>query len=76
VTKTCKLECGIQFDYHSGGALVAKKYMQPLLPDKWYFNPMAGRCRIGRFRYIARVKCPYRVACKASALRAGKRAPD
>ena len=30
---------------------------------------------IGRFRYIACVKCPYRVAGKASALRAGKRAP-
>jgi len=30
---------------------------------------------IGRFRYIAWVKCPYRVASKASALRAGKRAP-
>jgi hypothetical protein len=31
--------------------------------------------RIGRFRYIAWVKCPYRVAGKASALRTGKRAP-
>jgi hypothetical protein len=30
---------------------------------------------IGRIRYIAWVKCPYRVAGKASALRAGKRAP-
>jgi len=30
---------------------------------------------IGRFRYIAWVKCPYRVGGKASALRAGKRAP-
>ena len=28
---------------------------------------------IGRFRYIAWVKCPYRVAGKASALCAGKR---
>jgi membrane-associated protease RseP (regulator of RpoE activity) len=28
---------------------------------------------IGRFRYIAWVKCPYRVVGKASALRAGKR---
>jgi len=27
---------------------------------------------IGRFRYLASVKCPYRVADKASALRAGK----
>ena len=33
------------------------------------------RGRIGRFRYMAWVKCPYRVAGKASALRAGKRAP-
>ena len=40
VTKTCKLECGVQFDYHKSGALVAKKYMEPLLPDKWYFSPM------------------------------------
>jgi len=30
---------------------------------------------IGRFRYIAKLKCPYRVAGKASALRTGKRAP-
>jgi len=30
---------------------------------------------IGRYRYIAEVKCPYRVAGKVSALRAGKRAP-
>ena len=30
---------------------------------------------MGRFRYIAWVECPYRVAGKASALRAGKRAP-
>ena len=30
---------------------------------------------ISRFRHIAWVKCPYRVARKASALRAGKRAP-
>jgi hypothetical protein len=30
---------------------------------------------IGRFRYIAWVKCPYRVAGKASALHMGKRAP-
>jgi hypothetical protein len=30
---------------------------------------------IGRFRCIARVKCPYRVADKASALGAGNRAP-
>ena len=29
----------------------------------------------GRFRYIACVKCPYKVAGKASVLRAGKRAP-
>ena len=29
---------------------------------------------IGRFRYIAWVKCPYSVAGKALALRAGKRA--
>jgi len=28
-----------------------------------------------RFRYIAWVKCPYRVADKTSALRAGERAP-
>ena len=41
VKKTCKLECGIQFDYHKSGALVAKKYMEPLLPDKWYFAPMS-----------------------------------
>jgi hypothetical protein len=34
-----------------------------------------SRGLIGRFRYIAWVKCPYRVAGKASALRAGKRAP-
>ena len=31
-------------------------------------------CTIGRFRYIAWVKSPYRVAGKASALRTGKRA--
>jgi len=30
---------------------------------------------IGRFRYIAWVKCPYRVAVKASAIRAGNRSP-
>ena len=30
---------------------------------------------LGRFRCVAWVKCPYRVAGKASALRAGKRAP-
>jgi hypothetical protein len=30
---------------------------------------------IDRFRYIAWVKCPHRVAGKASALRAGMRAP-
>jgi hypothetical protein len=30
---------------------------------------------IGRFRYIASVKCQYKVAVKASALGAGKRAP-
>ena len=29
---------------------------------------------LGRFWYVARVKCPYRVAGKASALRAGMRA--
>ena len=31
---------------------------------------------IGRFRFIAWVKCPYRLVGKGSALRAGKRAPD
>jgi len=30
---------------------------------------------IGQFRYIDQVKCPYRVADKASALSAGKREP-
>jgi len=33
-----------------------------------------GRCRIGRFRYIAWVKCSYGVADKASVPRTGKRA--
>ena len=41
VTKTCALECGLQFDYHKGGSLVAAKYMEPLLPEeKWYFAPL------------------------------------
>jgi hypothetical protein len=56
-----------------------------------HFERKVGRCRlnpemkrtwecftsgrVGRFRYIAWVKCPYRVAAKASALRAGKLAP-
>ena len=31
---------------------------------------------VDRFRYIAWVECPYRVAGKASALRMGKRASD
>jgi len=35
----------------------------------------AGGNAIGRFRYIAWMKCPHGVAGKASALRAGKRAP-
>jgi len=34
----------------------------------------AVRSSMGRFRYIARVNCPDRVAVKATALRAGKRA--
>ena len=38
-------------------------------------NGSLAHALIGRFRYIAWVKCPYRVAGKASALRAGKRAP-
>ena len=40
VTKACALECGLQFDYHKGGSLVAAKYMEPLLPEKWYFAPL------------------------------------
>ena len=38
--------------------------------DYHHTNPM------GRFRYIAWVTCPYRVTVKASAPRAGKRAPS
>jgi len=36
---------------------------------------VAAQVEIGRFWYVAWAKCPYRVADKASALRAGKRAP-
>ena len=35
---------------------------------------VGAQVAIGRFRDIAWAKCPYRVAGKASALRAGKRA--
>lgn len=40
VKKTCTLELGLQFDYHAGGSKVAAKYMDPLLPEKWYLQPM------------------------------------
>ena len=41
VRRTCRLECGIRFDYGPGGKAIAAKYMEPLLPEKWYTNPMA-----------------------------------
>ena len=41
IKKTCKLECGMQFNYKNGGSLVARKYLEPTLPDKWYFSPMS-----------------------------------
>ena len=41
VRRTCRLECGIRFDYGPGGKAIAAKYMEPMLPEKWYTNPMA-----------------------------------
>jgi len=38
-------------------------------------NKHSTKRELGRFRYIVWVKCPYRDAVKASALRAEKRAP-
>ena len=31
----------MQFNYKNGGSLVARKYLEPTLPDKWYFSPMS-----------------------------------
>jgi hypothetical protein len=41
VKKTCTLEVGLQFDYENGGAKAASKYFDPLLPEKWYLQPLA-----------------------------------
>ena len=41
VKKTCTLEVGLQFDYENGGAKAASKYFEPLLPEKWYLQPLA-----------------------------------
>ena len=41
VRKTCTLEVGLQFDYRAGGARAAAKYMEPVLPEKWYLQPLA-----------------------------------
>jgi hypothetical protein len=41
VKKTCTLEVGLQFDYENGGAKAAAKYFDPLLPEKWYLQPLA-----------------------------------
>ena len=60
-------------ELHWSYSLMANALLLFLVHPRVEGSEMVGSAGKGRFRYIAWVKCAYRAAGKASALRAGKR---